>query len=217
MIRRSPVLTFGLRHLRIAMLIALFLPGMQSVGVPSAMAAREVTDVPGAVVLRFHAALLSVMQNADQLGYKGRYAKLQPEIRKSYDLPLLARLVIGDFWRKLNRDQRVQFVRVFSHLVIATYASRFDGYSGEKFSNVSERRLDRGEVLIDTRLFQRHGKAVHLNYILRQSDGQWRIINVISNGASDLALKRADYAAVLRNQGFKVLIGRLEDKIAQYQ
>lgn len=217
MIRRSPVLTFGLRHLRIAMLIALFLSGMQSVGVPGAMAAREVTDVPGAVVLRFHAALLSVMQNADRLGYKGRYAKLQPEIRKSYDLPLLARLVIGDFWRKLNRDQRVQFVHVFSHLVIATYASRFDGYSGEKFSNVSERRLDRGDVLIDTRLSQRHGKVVHLNYILRQSGGQWRIINVISNGASDLALKRADYGSVLRNQGFKVLIGRLEDKIAQYQ
>ncbi len=199
------------------MLIALFLSGMQSVGVPGAMAAREVTDVPGAVVLRFHAALLSVMQNADRLGYKGRYAKLQPEIRKSYDLPLLARLVIGDFWRKLNRDQRVQFVHVFSHLVIATYASRFDGYSGEKFSNVSERRLDRGDVLIDTRLSQRHGKVVHLNYILRQSGGQWRIINVISNGASDLALKRADYGSVLRNQGFKVLIGRLEDKIAQYQ
>lgn len=217
MIRRFPILTFGRRHPRTAMIIALFLLGMQSVSVPGAMAAREVADAPGAVVLRFHAVLLSVMQNADQLGYKGRYAKLQPEIRKSYDLPLLARLVIGGFWRKLNHDQRMQFVRIFSHLVIATYANRFDGYSGEKFSNVSERRLDRGEVLIETRLSRRNGEVVHLGYILRQSDGQWHIINVISNGASDLALKRADYAAVLHNQGFKVLIGKLEDKIAQYQ
>lgn len=200
-----------------AALIVLCLLGLQGISMPTAMAAQKTVDAPAAVILHFHAVLLSVMQRANKLGYKGRYAKLEPEIRKAYDLPMVARLTLGKAWSKLNSKQRAQFVGIFSRLVIATYAHNFDGYSGEKFNNVSQQRLDPDQVVINTLLSRRNGDNVQLDYVLRQSHGKWKIINVVADGASDLALKRADFTAVLRHLGFPVLLKKLEGKIAQYQ
>jgi len=180
-----------------------------------AMAAK--TEKPATVIEHFHASLLSVMQQADQLGYQGRYTTLEPNIRNAYDLPLVARLAIGHGWRKLSPDQRSQFVTVFSHLVIATYASRFDGYSGETFKYVSEQPLGHQRIVIHTLLTRPDDDAVQLDYILRHAHGEWCVINVIADGVSDLALKRADYAAVLKRDSFHGLMNKLKEKIAQYE
>ncbi len=179
-------------------------------------AATEPAEKPAAVIQHFHAALLSVMKQADRLGFRGRYKKLEPQIRRTYDLPRLARLSIGRGWRHLSADQRHQFIDVFSRLVIATYASRFDGYSGERFQYVSEQPLSHHRIVAHTRLVRPDNDAVQLDYILRQSRRGWRVINVIADGVSDLALKRADYAAVLKAQGYDPLIDKLRAKIAQY-
>ena len=40
-------------------------------------------------------------------------------------------------------------------------------------------------------------------------------MNVVAQGVSDLSLKRADYTAVIKSEGFDSLINRLEKKIAE--
>ena len=40
-------------------------------------------------------------------------------------------------------------------------------------------------------------------------------MNVVAQGVSDLSLKRADYTAVIKTEGFDSLINRLEKKIAE--
>jgi len=117
----------------------------------------------------------------------------------------------------LNSIQKSQFIRIFSHLVIATYAHRFDGYSGESFQTVSTRASRRGRIIVRTVLIKKDRTKVHLDYLLQQRKGQWRIINVVAQGVSDLALKRVEYTTVLRSQGFEALMARLEEKIAQYE
>jgi len=174
-------------------------------------------EKPATVIEHFHATLLSVMQHADRLGYQGRYTTLEPEIRNTYDLTLVARLSIGRSWHTLSADQHKQFVTIFSRLVIATYASRFDGYSGETFNYISEQPLSHQRMLIHTQLTRSDDDAVQLDYILRHAHGHWRVINVIADGVSDLALKRADYAAVLKQDGFHALIGKLKAKVGQYE
>ena len=42
-----------------------------------------------------NATLLHVMQNADTLGYTGRYEKLQPVMESLYDFALMARVAAG--------------------------------------------------------------------------------------------------------------------------
>jgi len=169
-------------------------------------------------VAHFQSVLLSVMRDANRLGFKGRYHRLEPEVRRSHDLVRVAHLTIGRDWRLLDAQQKTRFVDTFTRLVIATYAHQFHAYSGESFIKKSVRTLKRGRVLVRTELIKSNGKRVHLDYVLYHRKGRWLIINIIADGVSDLALKRAEYSNVLvgRN-GFEHLLSALERKIAIYK
>jgi phospholipid transport system substrate-binding protein len=166
---------------------------------------------------RFQDTLISVMKDAKSLGYKGRYEKLAPAVEASHNLPFIARVAVGQFWDSLSEQQRTLLVATFTQLSIATYASRFDEYSGEKFQMVGEQPLRRGDVLVQSLLVKADGDKVHFDYQMRQTGDTWRIINIVVDGVSDLALKRAEYTSILQDKGFDVLIAKLKEKIAQHE
>jgi phospholipid transport system substrate-binding protein len=168
------------------------------------------------VVDNFHLALLTVMKDGQKIGFKGRFDQLAPVIAASFDLSFIAKTAMGRRWDTLDPSQKSRFVETFRRLSIATYAANFDSYSGERFKVLSEKQLDRGQFQVRSQLIKSDGGEVSLDYILRPVDRQWRIINVIANGVSDLALKRADYGEFLKANGFDALLGKLNEKIAQY-
>ena len=46
---------------------------------------------------------------------------------------------------------------------------------------------------------------------------KWTIIFFVSGGINDLSLKRAEYAAIIKKDGFEVLVKKLEQKIYDLQ
>jgi phospholipid transport system substrate-binding protein len=168
------------------------------------------------VVENLHKTLLIVMKEGNKIGYQGRYDQLAPVITGSFDMPFIAKTVLGRYWETINHEQKSKFVETFSKLSIATYAANFDSYSGERFKMVSEKEVSGGRILVQSQLIKSDGGQVQLDYLLHRTDGQWRMINVIAEGVSDLALKRADYSAFLKNKRFEALLEKLNEKIAQY-
>ena len=183
---------------------------------PVAKAAPESIASASDVVRGFQSDLLSVMKEADELGYQGRYSKLEPSVKKSHDLRTIARIVTGRAWKKLDDAQKQDFVGIFGRLSIATYAHKFDGYSGEAFKFVAETKTSRGDKLVRTVLIESDGNEISIDYLLRHRDGHWLIINIIADGVSDLALKRSEYTGVIRREGFDALTAKLKNKIASY-
>ena len=168
------------------------------------------------VVEKLHTTLLAVMKDGDKIGYPGRYDQLAPVIQSSFDMPFVSRTVLGKYWETFNNEQRSRFVEAFTQLSIATYAANFDSYSGEHFKTISEKEVDGGRILVQSQLIKSDGGQVQLDYLLQRIGGQWRIVNLIAEGVSDLALKRADYSAFLKNNGFEALLKKLSEKINQY-
>ena len=165
-----------------------------------------------------NATLLEIMQNADELGYAGRYEKLQPVMTQLYDFGLMSRIAVGVYWKKLAPEQQKQLTEAFSRMSIATYAARFNGYSGETFEIVSAEKSVRDTMLVKTRLIKSDGSPVALNYLTRPSGEDWRIIDVFLDARfSELARLRADYTAVIKRQGFDSLLSTIEAKIAEMQ
>jgi phospholipid transport system substrate-binding protein len=53
-------------------------------------------------------ALLSTMKNGRTLGQSGRFTQLEPVIRRTFDIPSMARLAVGSAWATLSEAQRQQ-------------------------------------------------------------------------------------------------------------
>ena len=172
-----------------------------------------------ATVDNLHAALLDIMQNAESLGYAGRRDRIAPIVETSFDLAFITRFTVGRYWADLSTAQQDIMVDALGRLTIANYASRFDGYSGERFVTVSNKAARKGRELVRTVLEVNNSTAdnVSLDYLLQRSDASWRIVNVIANGVSDLSLKRADYGAIIKSQGLDSLITRLNAQIADLE
>jgi len=86
----------------------------------------------GDTVKGLYDALLSTMKNGRILGQSGRFAQLDPVIRRSFDIASMARLSIGSSWAGLNENQRQQITDSFGRYISAIYADRFDSYAGQK-------------------------------------------------------------------------------------
>jgi phospholipid transport system substrate-binding protein len=168
------------------------------------------------VVEKFQTELIAVMKNGKQLGYAGRYDKLYEPVSNSHDLTKIARIVVGKEWEKLSEAQQQKLVDVFIRLSVASYAHNFKDYSGETFVFDSEEETTRGGVVVHSHLIIPDDKPVKFDYMLKEKGNSWRIINIIANGVSDLALKRSEYTTILQREGFDALIAKINEKIDNY-
>ncbi len=177
----------------------------------------EATNVAPAVavIARFQNTLLTAMKKGPQIGFHGRYRILAPAVRESHNLAYIAQITVGPYWPRLSPTQHAAFIKVFTRLTVATYAAQFKSYSGEQFKETAAHAVGRGDVLVETKLVAHGHKEATLDYLLAPSGADWKIVNIVANGVSDLALKRAQYTAIIHRKGFPALLDLLRSKVAQ--
>lgn len=179
-----------------------------------ALAARaEPADAVG-VIDRFHATLLGVMKDAKALGFEGRLERLTPAMDQTWDFATMSQRSLGPAWGKLDVEQRERFAKVFRGMILRTYATRFDGYTSERFETSGSESSIAGTQIVRS-VLHAPNEDVHLDYRMRQTSEGWRVIDVYLGGTvSELAMKRAEYTSVLERDGFDALVSALERKIA---
>ncbi|MGH7039912.1 MAG: MlaC/ttg2D family ABC transporter substrate-binding protein [Stellaceae bacterium] len=166
----------------------------------------------GDTVREFYAVLLGTMKNARSLGESGRYARLAPVIRQTFDLPLMTQMAVGPAWSSLSADQRQQLIRAFGRYMSAVYADRFDHYAGEQLRVISERPAASG-LVVNSEIVRADGTPVSIDYLMRRHGGSWQIADVYLNGTiSTLATHRSEFAGILEKSGVLGLIAALNRK-----
>ena len=65
--------------------------------------------------------------------------------------------------------------------------------------------------MVKTLLNRASGEPVNLDYYFRGA----RVFNVVADGVSDLSLRRADYAGIIREEGIEGLVIHIEASIAE--
>jgi phospholipid transport system substrate-binding protein len=184
-----------------------------------APAQTPAADPAVASIRVFYDALLSSMKQANQVNVRGRYDKLEPVVRATFDLPAMTRIAVGPDWPTIAPDQQTALVDAFSRMTIATYANRFNGYSGQSFEVDPEVQARNTGRIVKTQLLRPPEAPVTLNYLMRGSGDNWKIVDVYLSGTiSELATQRAEFAAILKSGGPPALIESLHkqtDKLMQ--
>jgi len=166
----------------------------------------------GDTVQGLYEALLSTMKNGRILGQGGRFTQLDPVIRRSFDIASMARLSVGPTWASLSEGQRHQMTESFARYISATYADRFDSYAGQKLEVTGEQPAPSGEM-VKSQIIRANGEPVKVDYLMRRNGDGWLISDIYLDGAiSEVATRRSEFAAILRNDGIDGLIAALTRK-----
>lgn len=201
--RILPLQIHTVAKVSVALLLALSIAAGRAQAAPA--------DAPE-VVRGFYATLLATMMNGPALGPSGRYARLAPAVRRTFDIPFMTRLAVGPGWGSLSLVQQQQVTEAFERYVAAIYADRFDSYSGERLEVAGEQPFGANRI-VQTRIVKSNGEPVSINYLVRRTADAWQISDVYLDGTiSELATRRADFSAILRDRGIGGLIGELNRK-----
>jgi phospholipid transport system substrate-binding protein len=177
--------------------------------------ARAQAEDPACASIRtFYGALLEAMKGAAaHVPVRTRYEKLEAPVRRTFDLPAMARIAVGPTWPSIPAEAQSALLEQFARMTIATYASRFDGYSGERFE-VDPTSQARGDNrIVRSRLVQASGEPVVLNYLSHLASDDWKVIDVYLNGTiSELATRRSEFTAILRSGGPASLVASLRQR-----
>ena len=166
----------------------------------------------GETVQGLYDALLNTMKNGRTLGQSGRFARLAPVIRSTFDIASMVRLSVGPSWAGLTEAQRLQVSESFGRYISAIYADRFDSYDGQKLEVTGEQPAPAG-VMVKSQIIKASGEPVKVDYMMRRNGDSWLIADIYLDSAiSEVATRRSEFAAILKNDGIDGLIAALNRK-----
>jgi phospholipid transport system substrate-binding protein len=169
------------------------------------------TDTPSATVASLQRGLIAVATEHPSASIDERFSLLKPIVESTHDLAFVAEFVLRRQWSMLDAEDRARFVAAFERLSVMTYAARFTGVGPDTFAPIEANDPGpSGRAEVSTAVIRANDDDVSLDYLLQHDPSGWRIVNIVADGVSDLALKRAEYQRVLANGTLDTLITELE-------
>lgn len=172
--------------------------------------ARAATD-PAGQIERYNDGIVAIMQAG--LPIAGRVERFEVLVAAHYDMPGIAALVVGPKWSAAPAAERSAAIAALTHHSAVSLAKNFARFAGERFA-VDPVVARRGTSAIVKVTIQSKGRSDVLQYRLREA-GEWRIIDVVSAGVSNLALQRAELAATIASDGVTGMTRKLAAKDAE--
>ncbi|MGQ0677576.1 MAG: MlaC/ttg2D family ABC transporter substrate-binding protein [Rhodospirillales bacterium] len=148
-----------------------------------------------------------------------REDKFRVILADGFAIPLIGKFVLGNLWPKTTPEQQQQYLSLFSEWIVKTYAIRFGGYSGEKFS-VTDTKINEQDkdVFVATRIDRPEGKpSVMASWRVRRIEGKPKIVDIQVDGVSMLVTHRSEFAAVGSQGGINAILDSLKLRIAKLQ
>ena len=192
------------------LLLLLCQPVVANEASPEALdqAAQETAATPQLKIDGLHEVLLSTMQAGTSL--EAREEMLRETILDLFDVGVIARISSGRAWRAFSEAEQQSLVAAVEALIVATYADRFESYTGQQFVTLGEAEARTGAI-VQTEIVSSAGERTPVDYYFRGD----KVFNVVASGVSDLSLRRAEYSAIIKEQGLAQLLEHLAANLAE--
>ncbi len=180
-------------------------------------AVRTVAAVPGAeeVVKQTTTELFDAFkrEGADIKGNRQRlYALVDRIVLPHVDLHQMSEEVLGRFWREASSAQRETFMQEFKRLLERTYAAAVLDYTDQQIRYLPTQARGGAAALVRTVVEQPAGTSIPVDYAMRREGEQWKVFDVVIDGASLVIDYRGEFADEIERYGIDEFLKRLADK-----
>lgn len=143
-----------------------------------------------------------------------REATFRGILKNGFDMPLIARFALGRYWRVASKEQRRDYLNLFTDYMVQSYSVKLGGFKDEKLVILSEQALkNKKDVLVNTEITRPRGDPIKTVWRVRNSKNGLRIIDVMVEGISMLVTHRQEFSAVIRRHGLTGLLETLRARI----
>jgi len=137
--------------------------------------------------------------------------QLRQVVYPLFDFNEMAMRSLGANWRRLNPQQRKEFVSTFTALLEKTYANQIDLYNGQQVIYTGE-TVDGDYAQVNSRIIDKNGQTYSVVYKLHRVDGKWRIYDVVAENISLVNNYRAQFNRVIAKSSFEELLKMMKQQ-----
>lgn len=135
-----------------------------------------------------------------------------------FDTEFAAQRVLGKYWRTADDSQRKRFIDVFYRYLVNNYAAYLLDFKGDEvvvmpYSGPAGEKYPQ----IRTSVTLTKGEKASVDYVMRDSDGQWKVMDVVVEGISYVRSYREDFSPEIAESGLDALLARLESTTPELQ
>jgi phospholipid transport system substrate-binding protein len=137
--------------------------------------------------------------------------QLRQVVYPLFDFSEMAMRSLGANWRRLNAQQKKEFVSTFTALLEKTYADQIDVYNGQQVMYTGE-TLDGDYAQVDSRIIDKNGQTYSVAYKLHKVDQKWRIYDVVAENISLVNNYRSQFNRVIARSSFEELLRIMKEQ-----
>ena len=180
---------------------------------PTARAADDpaITAVPRQLISDTADQIVAILADRETTS-EVRIKQIEEIAYEIFDFTTMSKLVLARNWKKMDKQQRGEFVREFKRHLSRTYGTRLDRYDQEEVEVYGAQVEVRNDVSIKTRIVGGQFDDAEVAYRLRERKEKWRIIDVVIEGVSLVSNYRSQFAEVLNSGSIDDLLAKLRDK-----
>lgn len=138
---------------------------------------------------------------------------------ENFDVPKIGQFVIGRYWRAASEADRQEFLKVFEDAMVQRFLPLLAENSTERFQigTATPDAANQNDVLIDSRINRPQGEPYRVTWRVRETDGSFKILDIVAEGVSMAITLRSEYGSVLKSNGGQLppLTAALREKVAR--
>ncbi len=140
--------------------------------------------------------------------------KLRSIANRMFDFDTLSKWSMGKNWRKLNSEQKKEFVDLYKKILEKVYMDKLLTYTDEEVLFKKDIMLTDNKAEVYT-VIKTSSKEIPINYRVLQKSGKWQVYDVIIEGVSLIKNYRSQFDSILINKSPEELLQMLRDKATE--
>jgi phospholipid transport system substrate-binding protein len=139
------------------------------------------------------------------------YKAVDDVVVPRFDMPYIAKLVLGANYRTATPDQRSRFATAFKDMMVHAYASAMlDNYNSAKIT-WEPTRMDPGgnDATVNSNLTKDSGQSYAIGFRVHLVDGDWKVYDLVVENVSLVFNFRTQLNAEIRKSGLDDVIARM--------
>ena len=132
-----------------------------------------------------------------------------------FDFNKMSAWVLGKYWRKANKNQKLEFTSQFRILLVRTYANALADNADRKIDYLPIRSKKETDVTVRTEIEQPGSFSLPINYKMYLKDSNWKVYDVNIDGISLVTNYRTSFSTEVRKSNIDGLISKLAKRNKQ--